>query len=673
MNKARLFFRSKNIPVLVTLTVVGVLAYLPFVGQFGYFNDDWYLMYSAGAKGPTVFRDIFSIDRPMRALVMMPAYILFGANPLWYNFSAFFFRLLSALGSVRLSTVVWPRHRVAGMFMGILFLLYPGFLSQFNGIDYQSQMVGLAAAIFSILLTLEAIRSKHRILRLALYIFSGLLAWLYVGLVEYFIGFELVRLAFIFLLVGREEKLSLYRVYHTLRLWLPAVVMLAPVIVWRLFFFESERSATDVGYQLSQAIQSPLITSLRWLSTLLDNTLDVIVLAWVQPLVSLWSWIWSPGLLLLGVGLGIVSVFVSFSALKRGRLLDENEGKSWKYEAIWFGAFSAIAGLIPVILVNRSVDFTFYSRYALASSMGVAMLLVGLISLLNHVPLQKTLLAVLIFVASLTHYANSQRAVQVTEATRDFWWQLSWRIPQLEKNTTLVANYAVGATEEDYFIWGPANLIYYPEGTHQKYVQPGVYAALLNQDTVDKTLRNEGQEFDNRRTIRTYKNYRRLLVLTQPTVISCVHIVDGVQPEYSSQENELIQIIGHYSNLEYILPYGSAPTPPNIIFGSEPEHDWCYFYQIASLARQRGEWEKVVYLGTQAQEQGFAPADAIEWMPFLQAYVEVGDDERVKELANQIVSEPDVAMQVCNFMSSWQQKGSEISDNILDLYCPEGK
>ena len=673
MNKVRFFFRTNNFSLLVTLTVLGVLVYLPFVGQFGYFNDDWYLMYSVGVKGPTVFRDIFSIDRPMRAFVMMPAYVLFGANPLWYNLSAFFFRLLSALGFVRLSTIVWPRHRVAGMFMGILFLLYPGFLSQFNGIDYQSQMIGFAAAIFSILLTLEAIRSMNKIFKLALYIFSSLLAWLYIGLVEYFIGLELVRLAYIFLLVRREEKLSLYRVYHTLRLWLPTVVMLAPIVVWRLFFFESERSATDVGYQLSQAIQSPLITGLRWLSTLLDSTLDVIVLAWAQPLVSLRSWIWSPGLLLLGVGLGIVSVVISFSTIKQNRLLEDDEGIGWKYEAIWFGAFSAIAGLLPVILVNRYVDFTFYSRYALASSMGVAMVLVGFISLLKHAPLQKALIAMLIFIASLTHFANSQRAVQVTQATRDFWWQVRWRIPQLEKNTTLVANYAVGATEEDYFIWGPANLIYYPEGTHEKYVQPGVYAALLNQDTVDKTLRNEGQEFDNRRTIRTYKNYRRLLVLTQPTLNSCVHIIDGAQPEYSSQENELIQIIGYYSNREHILPNGSAPTPPPIIFGSEPEHDWCYFYQAASLARQRGEWEKVVRLGEQAQEKGFTPVDAIEWMPFLQAYVEVGDDEKIEELAYQIVSEHDVAMQVCQFMSSWKQKGSEISDNILDLYCPEGK
>ena len=287
--------------------------------------------------------------------------------------------------------------------------------------------------------------------------------------------------------------------------------------------------------------------------------------------------------------------------------------------------------------------------------------------------LQKAIIAALIFVASLTHFANSQKAAQITQAMHNFWWQVSWRIPQLERNTTLIANYAVGFSEEDYFIWGPANLIYYPEGTNDRYVQPGVYAALLNQDTLDKTLRNEGQEFDNRRTIRTYKNYRRLLVLTQPTVNSCVHIIDGTQPEYSTQENASVQIIGPYSNLEWILPNMPAHTPPPIIFGSEPEHDWCYFYQAASLARQRGEWNEVVRLGQQAQEQGFAPADAIEWMPFLQAYAEMGDEEHLKELAPQITSEPYIAVQACQFIGIWRQKGSNIPENILDLYCPEGQ
>ncbi len=64
MDKVTSIWRSELFRVSALLALVSGLAYLPFVSQFGYFNDDWYLMYAAGARGVSVFRDIFSIDRP---------------------------------------------------------------------------------------------------------------------------------------------------------------------------------------------------------------------------------------------------------------------------------------------------------------------------------------------------------------------------------------------------------------------------------------------------------------------------------------------------------------------------------------------------------------------------------------------------------------------------------
>jgi hypothetical protein len=671
MNKVKSFLKSKNFLIVAVLIVIAGLAYLPFVSQFGYFNDDWYLMYAARAKGATVFREIFSVDRPLRTLVMTPAYWLFGQNPLYYNLNAYFFRLISGISFYWLLHMLWPRQRAAIASMALLFLIYPGFLSQFNGIDYQSQMVSLAAAILSLALTLAAIQSTKRLSKFSLYLLSGLLAYLYIGLVDYFIGFELIRVAIIFLFVAQKERTIGKRIVQTIRMWLPLVVLLIPLIVWRLFFFESERAATDVGLQLGLIVQSPLTTSLRWLSTLFSDSIDVVVLAWGQPLSALLPWIWTRNLLLLGLGLSAVSAAILLVALKQVEGPEKNEDGNWKLEAVGLGLSSVIVGLIPIILVNRYVDFTFYSRYTLVSSAGAVILLVALILSVEQRILQKAMIVTLVFIASLTHFANSQSAVQITRATRDFWWQVSWRIPQLDKNTTLVANYAVGATEEDYFVWGPANLIYYPDGTNDRYVQPGVYAALLNQDTVNKALLNEGQEFDNRRTIRTYKNYRRLLVLSQPTVNSCVHVIDGEQPEYSSRENASVRIIGPYSRLWLVLANEPAATPPQIVFGPEPEHGWCYFYQKASLAQQREAWDEIQSIGAEVRSKNLAPRDAIEWMPFLQAYAQGEDIEHLKELAPKVVSDPYVSQQACQMLGSLQNLTQQVSDVINAQYCIE--
>jgi hypothetical protein len=669
MIKVKSFLASRQFLIIGGLTIIAGLAYLPFIGQFGYFNDDWYLMYAAGAKGAAVFKEIFSIDRPGRVLVMMPAYWLFGQNPLYYNLSAYFFRLLSGIGLYWLLQLLWPRQRAFSVSAALLFLIYPGFLSQPNAIDYQSHIIGLAAAMLSIAFSVQAILSEKAPKRVLSFSLSILLGWFYLWQMEWYIGFEFFRWASIFVLVSRTGGTIVQKIMRVVQRAYAIILVPVVFLFWRIVLFHPERGATDINLQLDQLIQSPLTTGLRWLVTLLTDTLDVVFLAWGQPLSSLLPWIWTRNLLLLGLGLSTISAIIALVVLKQVEGPEKSEDGNWRAEALGLGLSSAVAGLFPIVLVNRYVDFTFYSRYTLVSSAGAAIMLVSLVFLLKQTSLQKAVIFTLIFIASLTHFANSQRAFQITQATRHFWWQVSWRIPQLDRNTTLVANYAVGATEEDYFVWGPANLIYYPGGTHERYVQPGVYAALLNQNTINKTLLKEGQEFDNRRTIRTYKNYRRLLILTQPNENSCVQVIDGRQPEYSIYENASIRVIGPYSDFENILANEPASTPPLIVFGSEPEHDWCYFYQKASFARQREAWDEIQALGEQVFNRNLAPGDLIEWMPFLQTYAQQGNIERLEELAPNIVSDPYIAQQACNLLGGLQNLSQQVHD-VIDLqYC----
>lgn len=669
MSKIHSFFRSKDFLIFAALTIIAGLAYLPFVRQFGYFNDDWYLMYAAGAKGAAVFREIFSIDRPGRVLVMMPTYWLFGQNPLYYNLSVYFFRLIGAIGLYWLLHMLWPRQRAAAANMAVLFLIYPGFLSQPNAIDYQSHIVGLAAAMLSIACTVKAVLSERSSNKSGFFSVAILLGWFYLWQMEWYIGFEFLRWASIFVLISRVGGTVIQKVVRTIRRAYPLIFVPVVFLFWRIALFHPERGATDIGLQLDQVIQSPLTTGLHWLVTMLTDAWKVAFLAWGQPLLSLLPWLWTRNLLLLGLGVSAVSAAILLVILKQAESPEKSDEEEWKLEAFGLGFSSVIAGLIPIILVNRYVDFTFYSRYTLVSSAGAAILLVSLVSSLKQTGLQKIMIAILVLIATLTHFANSQRAVQITGATRDFWWQVSWRIPQLDKNTTLVANYAIGATEEDYFVWGPANLIYYPDGTNDQYLQPGVYAAILNQNTVNNTLLNEGQEYDSRRTIRTYKNYRRLLVLTQPTMNSCVHVIDGREPEYSSFENASIRMIGPYSNFEHILATEPATTPPAIVFGSEPKHNWCYFYQKASLARQREAWDEIRALGEQVLSRNLMPGDSIEWMPFLQAYAQIGDVGRLQELSPTVVSDPIVAQQACRILGALQGLTRQAVEVIESQYC----
>jgi hypothetical protein len=388
----------------------------------------------------------------------------------------------------------------------------------------------------------------------------------------------------------------------------------------------------------------------------------------VIPLSQLTSYIQRWGGVLVFVTVGAFILFFYFQNNNEQEKPTENDSTN---EALALGLVIAVGGLIPIAMVNPEVIFPSFSRYSLVSSAGVALFFAALFMRLRGRWLQYGLIAFLLVSSMLTHHANSFKTAQQTALTNDFWWQVSWRVPQFENTTTLIASYPGIALEEDYFIWGPANLIYYPEKQNNKNIQPGLFAAILNRDTVNNVLTRERQKYDNRRSIITYANARNMVVLTQPALNSCVHVVDGFQPEYSHNEQDAIRVIGSYSEIEHVLTDETPHTPPSLVFGSEPSHGWCYYYQKADLARQRGEWDKVLEIGEQALGQGLEPGDLIEWMPFLQAYAVTGDVEHLTELAPVITSDKYISLQTCQILGGMTGLSDSVKDVIRNNYCVE--
>jgi len=103
-----------------------------------------------------------------------------------------------------------------------------------------------------------------------------------------------------------------------------------------------------------------------------------------------------------------------------------------------------------------------------------------------------------------------------------------------------------------------------------------------------------------------------------------MHVIDGSLPVYSETEPLLTQRIGTYSHVDRIVPEGTSPVPPPSIFGSEPEHDWCYYYQKASLARQKGDWQEIGRLYNEVKSLKLEANDKSEMVPFLEGLANLG-------------------------------------------------
>ena len=115
------------------------------------------------------------------------------------------------------------------------------------------------------------------------------------------------------------------------------------------------------------------------------------------------------------------------------------------------------------------------------------------------------------------------------------------------------------------------------------------------------------------------------------------------------REHPTVQLIHDSSHMEQIITQpGSSTTPPEEIFGPEPEHNWCYYYQKISLAVQRGDWEAAAAYAEQASAAGFEPYNRSEWIPVFETYLALGSVDDASKLANQIRKDQNLRYLYCN-------------------------
>ncbi len=655
---------KKKIFSQIIIIIIAAAAYLPFINKFSYTFDDWYLMWAGKVYGWQSFQAIYSIDRPLRAYVMMPEYVIFGQNAIWYNIFAWCFRVLSALALNWILNRIWPNVTRYSLWITIMYIVYPGFLSQTNGIDYQAQMISLSAAMISIALTIYSISEKVPAKKWAAMVFSILLGWIYLGLVEYEIGFEFFRLLFVYFLPGKSDEKFFNHIIYTIRNWLPYLLIPIGFLTWRLFIFQAERKATDINVQLGTLVSAPVVTAYQWVQQLFTSSRNVLFYAWIIPLRQLKQYIQPVDIILLF----IFTVGIIYLVSKIVENISISSPSTKIYEIMTWGFLSAIIAIIPIILVNRSVSFPYYSRYSLVSSIGTSIFLVSLFYMTRNKWVINIGLGILLLAALVSNNTNSRQAARSTQQMNNFWWQVSWRAPQIEKNTTIITSYQSAPLLEDYFIWGPANLIYFPTKLSEEYMQPGIYAAIPGKETTKNVLNHVKQVFHKRRNILTYTRYQNFLLLSQPSIDSCIHFINGNNLELSSSDEPDFIKMANYSVINHVIIDEKTHIPPSVIFGSEPAHDWCYYYQQADLARQAENFQEVARLGNEAVEKGFSAKDQVEWLPFLQAYA-VQNDRKSLEMINQKLTDPYIRKQACQSITrihGIQNSGTEL---INSLFC----
>ena len=112
----------------------------------------------------------------------------------------------------------------------------------------------------------------------------------------------------------------------------------------------------------------------------------------------------------------------------------------------------------------------------------------------------------------------------------------------------------------------------------------------------------------------------------------CLQIVDS-SVDLPSVLPELVANAAPLSNLEQIIIDTDPPLQIiDDLFGKELELGWCYFYEQSDLARQMGDWDKIIKLGEQAFNKGYYPEKPVELLPFIEGYTHTNQLHQAHQL-----------------------------------------
>ena len=667
---------KKIFPEISFLLLISALVFLPHIGGLTYYKDDWYYIYDGMLGGARIFHEMFRIDRPARGFFFEWYYALFGPNPLPWHLGAFIWRALAALGALWIFNILWKNNRRFNFVVVLLFAIYPGYFWWISAIEYQPMIASLALQVFSIAFTLKAIQSTSISEKVAYGIGSILTGWSYIALVDYAIGMEAFRFVAVYLLVNRNLQTTYWnRLFVAVKTWVWTLSIPLGIVIWRVFFFTNERKATDIGGQLAGFIASPVAASVDWFFQAYKSLLNLSVLAWINQFPSFVQSMRQRDIAI-GILLVLAVILLFVYAEKRiklsaeSKLMEDDQTQTVK-EALTLGGLGMVFGVLPVVMANRYIDIAGFSHYGLPASLAAAVFMAGAIELISFQRVRTTILYALIGFAVLSHFSIATNAVMEIKALQNFWRQVSWRVPALRPGATLVIHYPTpGMGDGGLALIEAANVMYFPEATNEIPVHYPLAGLTLNSENMpgilDGTQVNESGYRSHTYTI----DYTNILVMSQPTLNSCVHVMTATNPLLSEYDPLDVALVAPRSNIENVIVGSEPVSPPESIFGNEPERGWCNYFQEADLAAQRGDWERVAALGDEAIALSFSPEDRVEWLPFLKGYAITGDAQSLKQLAKRIVGERTIRLQACEWLTNIEEPlTDEVRETIDASYC----
>lgn len=669
------------IPAGLILIIAGTFGVL--IPSLGFYQDDWHPVFYGYVRGLDSLRELFLYDgRPFAALIYQAAFQVIGFQPLLWQLLALTLRTLTVVFTWLFLREVWPDYGRQTGAAALLFAVYPLFKLQPLSVAYSVHWTGFLLFSISIWAMLRSLRPAQYALPLAL--IALLTCSAHLLLLEYFAGAELARPLLIYLAKRGQGDAFNRQIRRVFRIWWPYLALFIAFVIYRLFFLPGpERGSVSNEPVLIQAFfESPVQTTIHLLQLALQDTTAILVSVWHAVISPTIFDIGSPAnlLVLLLILFSAISIFLYLNFIRNSQTAEERPSRSWPREALQAGLVMTILGPIPAWVTNQSIttDNPLWSdRFGLASMVGASLVLVALIEgLIASRTARTTILSILIATSIGFHVLNTNEYRRSWIEQTDFYWQLYWRVPNIVPGTAVLSAGEILPRMGEYPTSFALSTIYPGSGP----VEELRYYFFNLEKHFDTELEDLVQGMPLRKVAYSSRflgqSRDSLVIHYEPEQYECLWVLRPQDGEIRALP-EITRDVLTISNLERIQPASPGDRPiPLQIFGPEPAHTWCYYFQKADLARQVGDWERTVNLWQEARANGYAPGNGVEYLPFIEAFARLGEWEKAAELT--LIAEQLPRVMRPSLCALWERLEEETSpsagrqaamDQILETLC----
>ncbi len=608
------------------LLIAACFAYGLIIWELGFYWDDLPISWIRYQMGPEALRLYFSTSRPVWGELYQITTSLIPQNPLYWQIFGLFWRWLGAVTLWFVVRNLWPNRPKLAFVISLAFLLYPGFNQQWVSFLTSHLFIVLCFYLFSYLVMFWSFQHPKGYwgLTLTAMFFSAMNLWM----LEFFFFLELLRPVVIYLYLQRRSESGStdkfhHRMIQTALKWIPYLLVFIANTLYRGLVF------SNLAYQnvlLAELRADPAGTVYQLLKDIVSGFWITAAGAWSQVFQLPDSKINGPITITIYALVVILVGSLCVIAMKKS----DNDAARPALQVIGLGILAILLGGGPYWLAKLELSLGFpNNRFNLSFALGVSLVFAGLVELLPR-NFGRFVAAILLGLAAGRQFlwANDYRLDW--SAHKNYFWQMVWRAPGLAPDTLVFSNEAL-SFYADNSMGAVLNWVYAPDN-HTTSVD---YALFYPTNRIGGSLPVLEAEvpIQFRFLAGTFHGNTSESVAFYYAPPGCLRLLDPeIDPSNHLIPTEgLLKEAAALSNRTLIMSESIARMPE--VYGPEPDHGWCYYFERADLARQMKDWEQVVELGETAFGLNDHPNDPLERFVFIEGYAHQGDWDRAVELS----------------------------------------